>query len=303
MEIGVVLVTFNRLNELTRSVRLYEQQTIKPSFILVVDNHSTDGTNDFLNQWVMEDSCIEHRLITLPENTGGSGGFYVGTKEAVKLNADWIWLADDDAYPEPDAFEKLLKFIDKESIPYEEIAALTSAVCSENGYSYCHRSRYAIRWLWPTRKHVDHEEYYKEFFEIDYYSFVGTLIKKEVLIKAGLPRKDFFIYHDDYEHAERVRKIGKILCIPTSRVYHKDNSNASRKAVWRDYYDNRNLLITYKDHFGKTAFCLKATVQLLRAFKSLNPQKIRLVYTAVKDADKGVGGLHNLYRPGWNSKK
>jgi GT2 family glycosyltransferase len=43
MDIGVVLVTFNRLEKLKIALGSYDKQTVKPKYILVVDNKSTDG--------------------------------------------------------------------------------------------------------------------------------------------------------------------------------------------------------------------------------------------------------------------
>ena len=51
MRIGVVLVTFNRLNKLKIALESYNTQTYKPSYILVVNNNSTDGTTEYLEEW------------------------------------------------------------------------------------------------------------------------------------------------------------------------------------------------------------------------------------------------------------
>ena len=55
MEIGVVLVTFNRLEKLKIALEAYERQTVKPKYILVVDNNSTDGTREYLENWKKEE--------------------------------------------------------------------------------------------------------------------------------------------------------------------------------------------------------------------------------------------------------
>ena len=48
MKLGVVLVTFNRLDKLKISLDCYEKQTIKPDYVIVVNNNSSDGTTEFL---------------------------------------------------------------------------------------------------------------------------------------------------------------------------------------------------------------------------------------------------------------
>ena len=48
MRIITIIVTHNRLNELKNCLKYLNKQTKKPDKILVVDNCSTDGTNEFL---------------------------------------------------------------------------------------------------------------------------------------------------------------------------------------------------------------------------------------------------------------
>ena len=43
-KIGVVIVTYNRLNKLKIALEKFENQTKKQSYVLVVNNASNDGT-------------------------------------------------------------------------------------------------------------------------------------------------------------------------------------------------------------------------------------------------------------------
>lgn len=303
MNIGIVLVTFNRLSHLEKTIRLYEQQTKLPEYILVVDNHSTDGTGEFLKNWVKEDSAVQHKLITLPQNLGGSGGFYAGTELAAKLDADWIWLADDDAYPDKRALEELEKFAERHTDVMKKTAALCTKNYGDNGISRWHRDR-EKRFLFSVQLlPVPEEDYKKEFFYMDAYSFVGAVLKKEVLQKAGLPNKDFFIYADDTEHALRMKKYGKIVCVPSAKVYHNDNNRYSREASWRDYYLTKNILLTLKWHYGKYSYFVRSICRMLTACRSGNIEKIRINWLAVRDAAQNKVGIHPVYRPGWQPTK
>lgn len=303
MRIGVVLVTFNRLNELQKTIRLYEKQTKLPEYILVVDNHSTDGTTEFLENWAKEDGPVQHKLITLPQNMGGSGGFYAGTEAASEMDAEWIWLADDDGYPQNNALEELEKF--SESHP--DIMSKTVALCTENlgehGIATGHRVRVKKILGSAVLVPVSEKEYHKEYFSLDVYSFVGAMVNKNALLKAGFPQKEFFIYADDTEHALRMGKLGDILCVPAAKVYHYDNYVFSREASWRDYYVTRNLLLTLKWHCGYPACFFRLICRMLTAFRSRNVEKIKVVWVGICDAQKGKIGIHPLYRPGWQPKK
>lgn len=83
-DIGVVIVTYNRLNKLKRTLSSYSSQKLLPKYILVVNNASTDGTDAFLSEWKLQNNqhdIVAKYVINLSENRGGSGGFYIGQEK------------------------------------------------------------------------------------------------------------------------------------------------------------------------------------------------------------------------------
>lgn len=302
MNVGIVLVTFNRLNDLKKTLAAYEAQTMAPGFVLVVDNKSTDGTDQYLAEWLSENGRFERKVLTLPENMGGSGGFYSGMKAALETNCDWVFVADDDAVPHPDMLEKLITFYNEHPEEIVSAAALCTSVNNQGRCEGIHRCRIEKSIMGYWEKYVPESEYKKEFFYIDIYSFVGTMIRKSALEQAGLARGDFFIYNDDYEHAVRVGKVGKIICVPSSVMDHVDNLNYEKKATWRDYYATRNAVIMHRTHFGEYAGMTRALRRLLVAFSTLNLEKIKVIWTGVIDGYKQNTGKHPVYKPGWKPK-
>ena len=149
MNICVVLVTFNRRADLEKTLSLYEQQTYAPKAILVVDNHSTDGTAEMLSEWQKAESPISHRVRTMPENVGGSGGFYAGMEEALSYEeCDWIFVSDDDAMPHLDALEQIVSFTQR----HPALAAACSALCGIvdifiGGFSCSNKALKQIAWF------------------------------------------------------------------------------------------------------------------------------------------------------------
>ena len=301
LNIAAVIVTFNRIECLKKSLELYVNQSYKPQRIIVVDNCSTDGTVDYLKGWEMIDHKIAKKVIYLESNQGGSGGFYAGLKDAMEYDdVDWIWVADDDAFPALDAFEKAKEFIDNN----QELIKYSSAICGvcgfENHVSPIQRS-VLKKTIFGIQEFPIKEEYYKgkDCFKIDLYSFVGTIMKKENLIQAGLPRKDFFIYQDDLEHSVRMGKTGDIYCVTSIKIEHKDNVASKNETSWRDYYASRNLTVMYKEHFGKWSLFWRIFRRRLFAFLTFNRSKLKLVNIAIRDGKKGNMGLHSVYKPGW----
>ena len=75
-----VVVTYNRKTLLEQAVKCLLQQTC-PCDILIVDNASTDGTNELINTFT--DQRISY--YNTGKNIGGAGGFNIGMKKAVEL--------------------------------------------------------------------------------------------------------------------------------------------------------------------------------------------------------------------------
>lgn len=108
MNIIAVVVTYNRIELLKRTVRCLQQN--KPvSSIVVVNNGSTDATAE----WLKTQSGL---TVINQANVGGSGGFYTGMQYAYQAGADWIWCMDDDVFPRADCLERLLQHAGREDI-------------------------------------------------------------------------------------------------------------------------------------------------------------------------------------------
>lgn len=306
MKIATVMVTYNRLECLKRAILTYEQQSYLPQYMIIVNNSSTDGTKEYLDEWEKKKCDIEKKVIHLSSNIGGSGGFYEGLKYAQTTKAQWYWIADDDAFLKEDAFERLAKFYFKNKNVVKDTAALCSAVMEEqesNKISICHRRRNRVRFGCPKESVPFEEEYVAPYFEIDLFTFVGALINAEVSKKVGLPEREFFIYHDDIEYSYRVRKEGKILCIPDAIVYHNAASHEEEYGTtWRSYYMSRNWLMYYKWHFPVAYYriIVKRYLQriLLKCIGKYST-KNQLDFDAMCDARKNKLGISEKYYIGW----
>lgn len=303
MKITVVLVTFNRLDCLKQALEKYEDQTLQPFRIIVVNNCSTDGTSDFLNKWKSEVGNIKREVLTTTKNLGGAGGFATGLKLASRYtDTDWIWLADDDAYPEKNAMEVLsdaYNNINKNND--DNVAALFTSVINFGKYDLNHRRRVQKKINGVNFIPVQNNLYNQDFFEINQGSYVGMLAKTSALNQAGITREDYFIYFDDTEHTERLNKIGKLVCVPNARVVHDvtDDHGIS----WKSYYSIRNSIRMIFDNYGiffGSIEVLKKYFKLASGFNRTYSKEVKTMFKiAIEDALKKNMGLHKIYKPGW----
>lgn len=300
MDIAVVLVTYNRIDCLKKSLKLYETQTVLPSYMIVVNNCSSDGTKEYLSSWKKTDSKIKKIVLNLKKNIGGAGGFGTGIDYAKKLDADWIWISDDDAYPEQDTFEVLLNKYSEYHDQSSKIGAFFTAVINNGQIDTSHRRRVIKDLRGIHFEPVDQKEYSKDFL-IDQGSYVGMMVKKDVILDVGSTRRDFFIYYDDTEHTTRIGEKYDMLCVPRARVHH--NVTSGETFNWKNYYGFRNAMILIKDHYGvlyERMEYFKRYVLFAAPWNHQYPKKIRtMLLCGLHDGLKNRTGIHPVYRPGW----
>jgi len=302
--IGVVIVTFNRINQLKIALRAYDEQSYKPKYIVVVNNNSTDGTTEYLNEWHLNSSEYSKYIINLEVNTGGSGGFYEGLKKSLDLDAEWIWVADDDAYPDLSAIEIADKIIEDKTIVADQVSAICGIVINNGNMDYVHRRRIFVKNLQICEVPVSAAEYKNKYFELQLFSYVGAIINRNILKQVGLPKKDYFIWYDDTEHSMRLSKKGKILGFPTIKIVHNvDKCTEINSIDWKYYYGCRNKLDFYKSHFSRSVYLFIHFSELFKAYCNILGKRKILKYKmrleAAKDAYNGKLGLHEIYKPGW----
>lgn len=298
---AVVIVTYNRIDCLKIALEKYENQTVQPQALIVVDNCSNDGTKDYLDSWKKKPlGHTEKIVIHTNKNLGGAGGFYTGLREAQKKDVYWIWVADDDAYPEDNAIEILLN--EYRNMPdRNNISALFSAVVNNNKFDLSHRrvTRRDIRGIHFVP--VSEDNYSQKRFYVSQGSYVGMFVRKNYLNKTGLTRKEFFIYYDDTEHTTRLGKEGKMYCVTGSRVIH--NVTADNSFGWKNYYGFRNAIILIREQYGMyfaILESLKRYILFVAPWNRKYSKNIRkMLKEGLKDGLKRKEGLHPIYKPGW----
>lgn len=161
--VAVVIVTYNRLEKLTNTLKCYDKQMFLPKHIIVVNNDSKDGTDVYLKKWKNEDSEYQKHVITLDDNLGGSGGFFVGEEYAMNLSdIDWVMIADDDAYPDNDYLYGMKLFVDNNR--KKDIAIICGKVMEHNSSVNVHRTYLVGKWHWNFHEFIPQNKYEEKFF-------------------------------------------------------------------------------------------------------------------------------------------
>ena len=308
MKIAAVVVTYNRIIDLKKAISRYEQQTYPLSYLIIINNASSDGTKEYLEVWRNKQTEFQKKVIHLETNTGGSGGFYTGFKYALTLDCDWLWIADDDAFLDFDAFNQLVLFLNKHKNMLTDCAALASSVVynkTSMEYDLGHRRTIHNRFGWPIQRPIEVEGYKKEYFEIGLFTFVGSMVNVRMAQRIGLPQGDYFIYYDDIEYSYRLGKQGKMYCVPACIVFHKTGKHGmAYGSDWRSFYQSRNMMFFYKEHFPLAYHMMifkriiqRVSLKCIGRYTTVN----QLDWDAMIDAIEGRKGISSKYYIGWKN--
>lgn len=243
--VAVVVVTFNRADLLVRMLDGLAAQTRRPDAVFVVDNASTDHTQDVLA------ARREHPELTLhithsPDNVGGAGGFQLGVRQAHAAGYDRIWLVDDDVVPAPDCLEALMAIDEACLMSVRE--DLQGRLVEKAALRFDLTSPFAIK---PKTAMV--ETTYRtrgampELVELENVAFEGFLVRREVVDTVGLPDASFFIFYDDVDFAIRARRAGFRIWAVRDAVLVRQLDFDQQHALdtWKGYYMYRNLFAVH----------------------------------------------------------
>lgn len=300
---AVIIVTYNRLELLKECLECIRQQKLEPNSVVIIDNHSTDGTGEYLSS-VPEIKDNKWILKTESQNIGGSGGFYDGMKLSMDTDSDWFLLIDDDAMIAPD----YLKLIAESIIRHPKILAFSGTVVTDNKIVTEHRRR-----LNKYEVVVDEKEYLNDEFEYDLSSFCGAVVNRKVIETVGFPERDFFIWYDDTEYSLRIMSVSKFVNVNAAVLNHKTKisgvaaKETKTKMNWKTYYGYRNIIYSHLKHhmvylgirchvfsWLKEVIidCLNPNIN-----KEISQYNFKLVLTAILDGIRGNLGFNEKYRP------
>lgn len=261
-KVAAVVVTFNRLEKLKTVLAAIEAQTTPPTWIVVVDNASTDGTGEYLRT---RESTLTLDVVSLATNTGGAGGFSTGMERGHELGADFVWIMDDDCYAAPTTLALLQSgFADAVAELGPDVPFSCSVVKFIDG-NICEMNNPAPTWDWGRLLVKGQNS-----VMVKSCSFVSVLIPRWALEKHGLPYSEYFIWFDDHEYTLRLTRTCPGVQVLDSLVVHDMGVNQGVNFAgidpgnaWKFAYGVRNEASYRRHHEGLAAFALFAARVLI----------------------------------------
>ena len=298
--VAAVIVTYNRKELLGENIRMLLKQTRLFDRIFIVDNCSTDGTAEYLeeNGWKNNKQFV---YIKTESNIGGAGGFYTGTRAAFEYGADWIVLMDDDGRMNDEfTLEYLLKVAEK---LYQQNYAnkklfINALVQQGEMLSFKMGTKYTVQQA--IEASID------GILEGEANPFNGTLVSRELVEEIGYPNGDFFIKGDEVDYKQRALDAGGyIATVVEARYLHPRPETQERivlgkkvpffvEAPWKEYYAARNFTHMYKEKGWYKAIAFELILVKVLAIFTMKCKKIRtlkMLFKGVLDGWKGNLGV------------
>ncbi len=220
--VSIVILNWNGKNHLTRCLGSLSKMSYKPVEVIVVDNHSSDGS-----QAVVRNKFSWVRLIENKENLGYSGGNNVGIRAS---RGRYIFILNNDTEVDKNFLEPLVSVCEAD----------TAIGCIQPKLLYAsnHHLLNAVGSYLTSTGFLYHYGYRKSQSRLQYnrripiYSAKGAamLLRKEALARVGLFDEDFFIYFEETDLCHRLWLAGyTVVYEPTSVVYHHEAVDTHRQ--------------------------------------------------------------------------
>lgn len=299
--IAAIIVTFNRKELLAECLMAIGRQVYKPNVAYIIDNASTDGTEE----WIQENGYdgikeeLEFRYIRLTGNIGGAGGFYMGLKMAYEANDkfDAFWVMDDDGIADPEQLLNLTKHL------AERDYISPMVVSKEDQKRISFGGSPLIQDF--VRKANEHGLIEKLAFP-----FNGILYSRHLIEVVGYPIKELFIWGDEINYNLRCINKGFYPVVVVDAVHIHPMDRQPREKLYGKIYlivppQEWKLYCYVRNHFY--TICTESTIKhvigdicrfahrytIYFTFYQFDWKKLFVVFHAIHDGiHKDLSQLH-----------
>jgi rhamnopyranosyl-N-acetylglucosaminyl-diphospho-decaprenol beta-1,3/1,4-galactofuranosyltransferase len=257
--VATIVVTFNRPKQLIEGIEGILKQSRMPERLYIIDNHSTPETFEILfekglinekpfevaneNQLIKTTIQVPNQTnqelavyyIRMAKNEGGAGGFYTGMKTAFDDGFDWLWMMDDDGVPDQNQLSELVHHSISFNLLYSN--ALVTSIDDPSSLAFDLNE-------FQKTEELTNQPVLKGFVA----AFNGTLISRKVVDKIGFIKREMFIWGDETEYTNRVRKNNFEIGTITSAIHRHPVMKGKRDNVLP--FTNRFQIVVKPKHFS-----------------------------------------------------
>lgn len=281
LKLSVIIVNYNvkyYLDQCIRSVLRAFEEMNTPAEIIVVDNHSADGSVDYLEQRYPQKQFPMVRFVRSAHNLGFARANNIAIRQS---RGEYVLLLNPDTIVGEDALKASVDFMDV----HEDAGAVGVRMLGAQGrramesrrglptpmvsffkmLGFCNR--------WPHHRLFG--KYYMGYLpwdepsQIEVVSGAYCMLRRKALDEVGLLDEDFFMYGEDIDLSYRVLKGGyHNYYLPVDILHYKGES--TQKSSFRYvhvFYEA--MLIFFRKHYSGMTFLLSLPIKTAIYAKAL----------------------------------
>ena len=239
-KVSVLILSYNGKELLEDSVSSYLANDYENFDVVVIDNGSTDNTNEYVEQ-----DFPKAKLIRLEKNRGYSGGFNFGLDYAFNQNnAKHAIITNNDVKVDNQLIKELVNVAETD----EMIGFVTGKVYyydKPDTLQTVGKKEDPVYWSGGHigSKEVDsgqYEEVAERYFADDIY----TLASKKMYDEIGAYDENFLFQSEEYDWQARAKEKGyKIMYTPGAKIWHKESMTIGKQSPFKAFFDARNPMI------------------------------------------------------------
>jgi GT2 family glycosyltransferase len=231
-KVSIIIPTLNGHHHLEVCLNSLRSQTFTDFEVILVDNSSTDGTQEYVTQYFPE-----VKLVELGRNQGFTGACNVGYSLAT---GDYILLLNNDTQTD----ENWLQVVVDAFEGHPEAGSIASKIMLFDKRDHFHSAGdyYGLNGI-PGNRGVWQKDRGQYETEQPVFSACGgaAAFRRTLIEEIGFLDDHFFFSCEDVDMGWRTRLAGwEVLYVPSAIVYHK--LKATGGSVTGSYYDGRNFL-------------------------------------------------------------
>jgi GT2 family glycosyltransferase len=269
--VSIVMLAWNRKDDVRESLTRIRQIDYSNLEVIVVDNASTDGTQE-----MVEAEFPEAKLLRMFKNIGIEA-YNIGFENA---KGEYLVIIDDDSFPAPYAISRMVEKFKADP----RLGVLAFDV--RNYYNYNDIKNELENADTNTSTAAVANDYLMSF------NGAGVGVRRELFKKIGYYPEEFFLYNNELDCAFKIWDAGYRIEFHADLVsYHK--FSPKNRASWRaPYFYTRNAFWLAWKHYP-VDMALKITMRLVYDCFYYSMEQNTFVYIkAMWAAFKEIGKLH-----------
>jgi len=244
-KVSIIVLNWNRHQDTIECILSIRKINYPCYEIVIVDNGSTDGSEEILRH-----AFSEIKLIQTGENLGFAEGNNVGIRYALDNGADYSVILNNDTTVDEGFVTELVNAAESD----RSIGIASSKIYFYDKPDVLWYAGAVLDLKTGKSKHIGYNEkdagQYDTMQETDRACGCSMMISRRACETAGLMDPGYFCYGEEADWSLRVREAGyKVVFVPESKVWHKISATTGGASTgYYLYYSVRNHLRLVKTH-------------------------------------------------------